>query len=71
MLENSFRAHRNQSWAENHAESAEMYAEFAQVAQQNPNAWFHGGPEQTAESIGTVSRQNRMICWPCESAKYY
>lgn len=67
LYENSLRAHRNQSFAENHDESANMYAEFAKVAGQNEFAWSYGSSIETKDSIGTVSKKNRMICLPCKS----
>ena len=67
LFENSLRAHRHQSIADNNAESARMYAEFAKVAEQNPYAWSYGSATETEESIGTVTKKNRMICLPCES----
>lgn len=69
LYENSFRARRNQSIAENHKESAEMYAEFAKVAEGNEYAWSYGGMAETAQSIGEVTKRNRMICLPCESLR--
>ncbi len=44
-----------------------MYAEFASVAEQNQYAWSYGSPAETEESIGSVTKKNRMICLPCES----
>ena len=41
-----------------------MYAEFAKVAEHNPYAWNYSKTE-TEESIGTVTKQNRMVCFPC------
>ncbi|OWP00589.1 hypothetical protein B2J93_6026 [Marssonina coronariae] len=64
LYENGFRAHRGQSIRENHRESAELYAEFARVAEANPLAWSYGQPAATADFIGTVCRKNRMICFP-------
>ncbi|GAB7349144.1 hypothetical protein MBLNU459_g8085t2 [Dothideomycetes sp. NU459] len=64
LYENAFRAHRGQSVAENNKESSQLYADFAQVAAQNPLAWNYGKPAETEESIGTVSKRNRMICFP-------
>jgi hypothetical protein len=64
LFENGFRAHCGQSIQENNKESAELYAEFAKVAEQHNIAWNYGTAE-TAESIGTVSKKNRMICFPC------
>lgn len=65
LYENGFRAHRNQSIKENNQESAEMYAQFSQVAAQHQYSWAYGKPAHTAEDIGTVSEKNRMICFPC------
>ncbi|EXJ72739.1 uncharacterized protein A1O5_03886 [Cladophialophora psammophila CBS 110553] len=64
LFENAFRAHRGQSIAENHDESAQLYAEFAQVAEKQPYAWNYGKPAATKEVIGTVTKRNRMICFP-------
>lgn len=65
LYENGFRAHRGQSIQENNKESAELYADFAKVAEKNPLAWNYGKPSATQEIIGTVSKKNRMICYPC------
>ncbi|GAB1733811.1 hypothetical protein NU195Hw_g4407t1 [Hortaea werneckii] len=65
LYENGFRAYRNQSLRENHAESAAMYAEFAKIAAGNPYAWNYGTTPESAETIGEVSAgRNRMICFP-------
>ncbi|KAK1065796.1 hypothetical protein LTR74_007677 [Friedmanniomyces endolithicus] len=64
LFETGFRAHRGQSVQDNHAESAQLYAEFAQVAKANEYAWSHGNETETAQSIGTVTKKNRMICTP-------
>ncbi|KAL1961836.1 hypothetical protein VTN77DRAFT_1005 [Rasamsonia byssochlamydoides] len=64
LYENAFRAYRGQSIKENNDESAQLYAKFSQVAAQNPLSWNYGKPAETAESIGTVSKRNRMICFP-------
>ncbi|EPE34931.1 Thiolase-like protein [Glarea lozoyensis ATCC 20868] len=64
LYENAFRAHRNQSLYDNHAESAELYARFAKVAEKNPVAWNFGTPAKTKEEIGAVGKANRMICYP-------
>ena len=66
LYENGFRAHRKQSVEQNHQESAQLYAEFAEVAEHNRYAW-NSGKSETAESIGTVTKRNRMICFPCWS----
>ena len=44
------------------ANSAALWARFAAVAANNPAAWIRTAPD--AESIGTVSAENRMIAWP-------
>ncbi|KAI7266152.1 hypothetical protein KC345_g8263 [Hortaea werneckii] len=65
LYENGFRAYRNQSLGDNHAESAAMYAEFAKIAAGNPYAWNYGATPESAETIGKVSSgRNRMICFP-------
>jgi len=65
LYENAFRAHRGQSILDNNHESAELYADFAKVAAKNPLAWNYSQPAATEEVIGTVSKKNRMICFPC------
>ncbi|KIY00507.1 uncharacterized protein Z520_04192 [Fonsecaea multimorphosa CBS 102226] len=64
LFENAFRAHRGQSIPENHDESSQLYAEFAKVAENQPYAWNYGKPAATKEVIGTVTKRNRMICFP-------
>lgn len=64
LYENAFRAHRGQTPTENNDESATLYADFAQVAATNQYSWNHEKPPETKESIGVVSRKNRMICSP-------
>lgn len=66
LYENAFRAHRRQSIQDNNRESTELYADFAKVAEKNPLAWNYGQPAATPEVIGTVSKKNRMICFPCK-----
>jgi len=66
LYENAYRAHRGQSVKDNHKESAELYAKFAKVAEKNPLAWNYGQPAATEGVIGSVSKKNRMICFPCE-----
>jgi hypothetical protein len=65
LYENGFRAHRRQSIQDNIEESAKLYANFAKVAAENTLAWNYGESAATVESIGTVSKKNRMICFPC------
>jgi len=64
LYENAFRAHHAQSIQENNMESAELYGHFSQVASHHEYAWNQGKPADTAESIGTVTKKNRMICFP-------
>lgn len=65
LYENGFRAHRGQSIKQNNIESAQLYAEFAKVAEHNPYSWNYGQPGATDETISTVTDKNRMICFPC------
>jgi hypothetical protein len=65
LYENAFRSHRNQSILDNHSESAQLYAEFADVAEKHPYSWSYGQKSETKESISTVGKRNRMICFPC------
>ncbi|GAB7359019.1 hypothetical protein MBLNU230_g5092t1 [Neophaeotheca triangularis] len=64
LYEAGLRAHRGQSLKANNDESAELYAEFADVAAGNEFAWTYGGERETRESIGEVGGRNRMICSP-------
>ena len=65
LYENALRAHRNQSIQDNDVESAHLYASFAKVAEQNPLACSYGQPAATAKTISSVTKTNRMICFPC------
>ena len=65
LFENGFRAHRNQTIKENNRESAKLYADFAKVAEGNQYAWNYG-KAASEEFIGSVSKRNRMICFPCK-----
>lgn len=67
LYENGFRAHRGQSIKNNHEESSALYANFSKVATSNPYSWNYGNEVETSQSIGTVSKKNRMICFPCKS----
>ena len=49
---------------QNNGESAQMYAEFARIAERNEFAWNHGQEAPTSETIATVTKRNRMICFP-------
>jgi hypothetical protein len=64
MYENGFRAFRGQSVEQNNKESADLYAEFEKVAENNLASWNYGQKARTADSIRTVTKQNRMICFP-------
>ncbi|KAE8443424.1 hypothetical protein EG329_001905 [Mollisiaceae sp. DMI_Dod_QoI] len=64
LYENGFRAHQGQSVEQNNKESAELYADFAKVAEKNELAWNYGQPAVTEDVISTISKRNRMICFP-------
>lgn len=66
LFENGFRAHRGQSIEDNDKESARLYSDFAKVAAKNPMSWNYGKVAETEESIGAVTKRNRMICFPCK-----
>ncbi|MES2095630.1 MAG: enoyl-CoA hydratase-related protein [Pseudomonadota bacterium] len=51
-----------QSPAQAHAESAALWARYAEVAAANPNAWIRTAPD--ADTIAGVTADNRMINWP-------
>jgi len=57
-------AQRGQSIEQNDAETAKIYTNFAQIAEQNEHAWSYGKPAGSEEIIRTVSKRNRMICFP-------
>ena len=65
LYENGFRAHRGQTLSDNTDESAQLYADFAKVAEKQVYAWNYGKPAKTKEEIATVTKRNRMICLPC------
>ena len=67
LYENALRARRGQSIADNHQESVDMYAEFSKIATEHPYSWSHGRGPATREMIGTVTRRNRLICFPCNT----
>lgn len=71
LYENGFRAHRKQSIEGNNKESAQMYAEFAKIAEQNEFAWNYGQRAPNSEVIATVTAKNRMICFPCTHSTLY
>ena len=62
MNENALR-HANGRSAEAQIQlAAELLHKNAQIAATNPHAWFQDAP--SAETIGTVSTDNRMIAYP-------
>lgn len=63
MYENGLRAKRQQSPQDNLAESARLYGQYSEIASQNPMAWNQD--KKQPETIGTVTKRNRMICFPC------
>ncbi len=71
LYENGFRAHRSQSIQDNNRESAELYASFAKVAESNALSWNYGKVAANEDQIGTVSKKNRMICFPCKFSDGY
>jgi acetyl-CoA C-acetyltransferase len=62
LFENAIRAHKGRSIADHQQRLAALCARLAQVARDNPFAWFRDG--KTAEEIGTVTLENRMVCFP-------
>jgi acetyl-CoA C-acetyltransferase len=62
LFENAIRGHKGRSIAEHQERLAALCARLAQVAKGNPFAWFRDG--KTAHEIGTVTPDNRMICFP-------
>ena len=71
LYENGFRAHRQQSIEQNNKESAQMYADFAEIAEQNEFAWNYRQRVPSPEVIATVTEKNRMICFPCTHSTLY
>lgn len=66
MYENGLRAQRGQQLVENLEESASLYGRYAEIASRHPTAWNYGKQPHTANTIGTITEKNRMICHPCE-----
>lgn len=62
LYEMATQAAWQQTPAEAQAESAALWAQYAQIAARNPNAWIANAPDTA--SIATVSDQNRLINWP-------
>ncbi len=62
LFENALRAHRGWSIETHRAHLAAFCARFAAVARDNPYAWFRDG--KSAEQIGSISDENRLIAFP-------
>jgi acetyl-CoA C-acetyltransferase len=62
MFETALRAAAGESVDEHQIRISELWARFAAVAKDNPNAWVRSGP--TAEQIRTAGPSNRMIGFP-------
>lgn len=52
----------NQTPAQGCAESAALWARYAAVAAENRYAWIRAAPD--AETIATITPENRMVSWP-------
>ncbi|RKK80449.1 hypothetical protein BFJ69_g4255 [Fusarium oxysporum] len=65
LYENAYRKHNQQTFHENHHESAALYAEFDKIACQHPISWRAGDTPRDVDAIKTITKQNRMICTPC------
>ncbi|RBR26855.1 uncharacterized protein FIESC28_00436 [Fusarium coffeatum] len=64
LYENAYRRHYEQTYSENHHESAALYAKFDKVACRHPNSWRAGETPRHIDAIKTVGKENRMICTP-------
>ncbi len=62
FYENATQVAWGQTPAQAQRESAQLWARYAEVAATNPSAWIQTSP--SAETIETVSADNRMINWP-------
>ncbi|KAI7759141.1 hypothetical protein LZL87_013346 [Fusarium oxysporum] len=65
LYENAYRKHNQQTFHENHNESAALYAEFDKIACQHPISWRASETPRDIDAIKTITKQNRMICTPC------
>jgi len=70
LYENGFRAYHGQSINQNDAESAHMYNKFAKIAEHNQFARNYRQPAPSVETISTVTKRNRMICFPCDFPRW-
>lgn len=62
LFENARRHHKGLSREENRKQIAELWANFASVAKDNPHAWIRDG--KSADDIGSVTADNRMVSYP-------
>ena len=62
MFDNALRAAKGRTIQEHQQRLGRLYASLAQVAVDNPYAWFRDG--KNAEQIATVSDANRMVGFP-------
>jgi len=62
MFENALRAHYGLNIDEHRRRLGRLCSRFTEVAAANPYAWFP--VRRSAEEIGTVTPQNRMIAFP-------
>jgi len=62
LYEMATQAAWGQTPAEGQAESAKLWAQYAAVAADNPNAWIRRKP--SAEAIAEIGADNRLINWP-------
>ena len=62
FYETATQAAWQQSPAEAQAESAALWAQYAEVAADNPSAWLRKAP--TAAAIAEIGPDNRLINWP-------
>lgn len=62
LFENALRAHKRLSLDEHRERLGQLCSRMSAVAAANPYAWFPIA--RTPEEITTVSRANRMVCFP-------
>lgn len=62
LYEMAAQARWGQAPSQGLAESAELWAQYARVASDNPSAWIGSAP--SAGEIAEIGPQNRMISWP-------
>lgn len=66
LFGSALRAARGQSQDEHRDEISALWADFSQVAAENPYAWDR--QPHTAAEIREPSATNRMVCWPYTKA---